>query len=108
MVAPGFQAMTVTQFHVGLGVTIFCLGVIGFLTRRSGLIALISLELMLNGVNLCLVSFSKMHGNPEGSSMLLLIILVAAAEAAIALSLLVALYRKTGSDSLDDFRQLKG
>lgn len=100
--------LTVTQFHVALGILLFSLGVLGFLTRRSGIIALMCLELMLNGVNLCLVSFSKMHANPQGSSLFLLIILVAAAEAAIALSLLVALFRKTGSVWLDDFRNLKG
>ncbi len=100
--------LTLTQFHVGLGILLFSLGVLGFLARRSGIIALMSLELMLNGVNLSLIAFSKQHGNPEGSSLFLFIVLVAAAEAAIALSLLVALYRKTGSVWLDDFRNLKG
>jgi len=101
-------SMTVTQFHVALSLILFSIGVVGFLTRRSGLIALMSLELMLNGVNLCLVSFSQMHGNPEGSSLFLFVVLVAAAEAALALSILVALFRKTGSVALDDFRNLRG
>lgn len=100
--------LTTTQFHVSLGLVLFCIGVAGFLTRRSGLIAVMSLELMLNGVNLCLVSFSQMHGNPDGASLFLFIVLVAAAEAALALSILVALFRKTGSVALDDFRNLRG
>lgn len=100
--------ITELQLLTGLGLTIFCLGVLGFLTRRSGIIALMCLELMLNGVNLCLVSFSHFHGNAEGSALVLLIVLVAAAEAAIALSLFVSLYRQMGSVELDDFRMFKG
>ena len=103
-----FASLTVTQFHVALGLILFSIGVVGFLSRRSGLIALMSLELMLNGVNLSLVSFSQMHGNAEGSALFLFIVLVAAAEAALALSILVALFRKTGSVALDDFRNLRG
>ena len=100
--------LTPVQFHVGLGLMLFCLGVIGFLTRRSGIVALMSLELMLNGVNLCFVTFSTLHGNTHGSSMVLFVVLVAAAEAALALSILVALFRKLGSVFLDDFRELRG
>lgn len=100
--------MDLTQFHLFIGVALFCIGVIGFLARRSGLVALMSLELMLNGVNLLLITFSRQHGNPEGSVLFLFVILVAAAEAAIALSILVALFRKTGTVYLDDFKELKG
>jgi NADH-quinone oxidoreductase subunit K len=100
--------ITELQFLVGLGLALFAVGVVGFLTRRNGLIALMCLELMLNGVNLCLVSFSRHHGNAEGSALVLLIVLVAAAEAALALSLFVSLYRQSGSVELDDFRLLKG
>ncbi len=97
-----------TEIYIVTGVVLFVLGVIGFLSRRSALIALMSLELMLNGTNLCLISFSRFHGNSEGGSLFLLIVLVAAAEAALALSILVSLYRTSGSVDLDDFRLLKG
>lgn len=100
--------MSAIEFHLALGMAVFGIGAIGFLVRRNGLIALMCLELMLNGVNLCLVSYSRSHANPEGSALVLFIVLVAAAEAAIALSLLVALFRKTGSVALDDYRELKG
>lgn len=100
--------MSVTQFHLMIGLILFCIGIFGFLVRRSGIVALMCIELMLNGVNLCLVSFSQYHGNAEGSSLILCVILVAAAEAAIALSLLVSIYRKIGTISLDDLRSLKG
>lgn len=100
--------MTMTQFHVFISVALFCLGAMGFLSRRSGIVALMCLELMLNGANLMLITFSRLHGNPEGSVLFLFVILVAAAEAAIALSVLVAVFRKTGSVYLDDFKELKG
>jgi NADH-quinone oxidoreductase subunit K len=96
------------EMYVGTGLVLFIIGVIGFLGRRSAVVALMSLELMLNGTNLCLVSFSRFHGNSEGGSLFLLIVLVAAAEAALALSILVSLYRSSGSVDLDDFRLLKG
>ena len=103
-----FAQVSATQFHVALGILLFVIGVCGFLVRRSGIIALMCLELMLNGVNLTLVTFSRFHQSPEGGALMLFVILVAAAEAAIALSLLVSLYRKLGTVSLDDFRALKG
>ncbi len=100
--------ITELQFLVGLGIALFSVGVLGLLTRRNGLIALMCLELMLNGVNLCLVSFARHHGNAQGSALVLLIVLVAAAEAALALSLFVSLFRQSGSVELDDYRLLKG
>ena len=98
----------VLQFHSILALLLFCIGCAGFLIRRSGLVALMCIELMLNGVNLLLVSFSKAHGHAGGSVMVLFVVLVAAAEAAIALSILVALYRKLGTVNLDEVRELRG
>jgi NADH-quinone oxidoreductase subunit K len=97
-----------TQFHAAVAILIFCLGIFGFLSRRNGLVALMSLELMLNGVNLLLVTFGKLNGNPDAASLFMFIVLVAAAEAAIALSIFVALSRKHGTVFLDDLRRLKG
>jgi len=96
------------EMYVVTGILLFVLGMVGFLARRSAVIALMSLELMLNGTNLCLISFSRFHGNADGGSLFLLIVLVAAAEAALALSILVSLYRTSGTVDLDDFRLLKG
>lgn len=93
---------------VGLALCLFSIGVIGFITRRSGLIALMSLELMLNGVNICLVAFARYHNVPDPSALVLLIVLVAAAEAALALALFVSLFRQSASVELDDHRMLKG
>lgn len=96
------------QLLTGVGIAIFSLGVLGFLTRRSGITALMCLELMLNGVNLCLVSFGRQHASADSSALVMFIVLVAAAEAAIALALFVALFRQNGSVELDDYRMLKG
>ena len=96
------------QPMIYLGILLFCIGAVGFLARRSGLIALMCLELMLNGVNLTLVTMSHLHANSDGSVLFLFVVLVAAAEAAIALSLLVALFRKSGTVMLDDFKLMKG
>jgi NADH-quinone oxidoreductase subunit K len=100
--------MNVLDFHVGLGLSLFCIGVFGFLVRRSALISLMCLELMLNGVNLCLVAYSTNSPSLDGTSLFLFIILVAAAEAAVALALLVAIYRRTGNVFLDGLRKLRG
>jgi len=105
---PSHETIDPIQFHIGISFLLFSVGLFGFVFRRSGIIALMCIELMLNGTNLALVSFSHQHKNPEGSSLILFVVLVAAAEAAIALSLFVSLYRKTGSVFLDDFKTLKG
>ncbi|NCN26307.1 NADH-quinone oxidoreductase subunit NuoK [bacterium] len=96
------------EFHVFVSIALFAIGAYGFLCKRSGLIALMCLELMLNGVNLFLMTFSKHHSSPDGASLFLFIVLVAAAEAAIALSIFVILSRRFGSVVLDDYRRLKG
>ncbi len=102
------MSLSVVDFHVLLGALLFGIGALGFLVRRSGLIALMCVELMLNGVNLTLVSYASQSNNPQASVLILFIVLVAAAEAAVALSLLVTLYRKIGTVELDDLRALKG
>ncbi|MBP7845130.1 MAG: NADH-quinone oxidoreductase subunit NuoK [Proteobacteria bacterium] len=103
-----FWAINETQFHATIAIVIFSLGVFGFLARRNGLVVLMSLELMLNGVNLLLVTFGKLNGNPDSSALFMFVVLVAAAEAAVAFSIFVALSRKHGSVYLDDLRRLKG
>jgi NADH-quinone oxidoreductase subunit K len=100
--------MSALSLIVGLGISLFAIGIVGFVTRRSGLIVLMSLELMLNGVNICLVAFSRYHSSADPSALVMLIVLVAAAEAAIALSLFVSLFRLSGSVELEDYRMLKG
>jgi NADH-quinone oxidoreductase subunit K len=76
-----------------VGATLFGLGMLGFLTRRNLILMFLSLELMLAGVSLNFIAFGNLHGDLGGQVFVLLILTVAACEAALALALIVALYR---------------
>ena len=100
----------ISQLHlvIVVGILLFSLGTITFLVKRSAVVALMGVELMLNGINLILVQAGQLHGNVEGSGLMLFVILVAAAEAALALSIFVILFRKTGTLILENYRSMKG
>jgi len=87
---------------------IFTLGAVGVLTRRNALIVLMSIELMLNAVNLAFVGFSRHHGLPDGQVFAVFVMAVAAAEAAVGLALVLLLFRHKASVDLDHFTMLKG
>jgi len=80
-------------WYLVLSAFIFCIGVAGVLTRRSPLVILICLELMLNAGNLALVAFSKMTGNGDGQIFALIVMIVAAAEVVVGLGVIVAMFR---------------
>jgi len=79
--------------YLAFGVLLFVIGVVGVLTRRNAIIVLMSIELMLNAVNLTLISFSHYLQDLRGQVFTLFIIAVAASEAAIGLALVISLYR---------------
>ncbi len=85
--------------YVALGALLFVLGALGFFTRRNLIVLMLSAEMMLHGVSLTLVAFSRMHHNFEGQAFTIFILTVATSEAGIALAIILALYQKT--DSLD-------
>lgn len=87
---------------------LFMLGVIGVLTRRNLLIVFMSVELMLNAVNLAFVAFSRHNGAVDGHVFAILVMAVAAAEAAVGLALVILLYRNRLSVHMDDLDLLKG
>jgi NADH-quinone oxidoreductase subunit K len=91
-----------------LAVILFCIGVCGFLTRRNVIIMFLSIELMLNGVNLNLVALSHFLESLRGQTFTFFIITVAAAEAAIGLGIAILLYRSRRSVHIDTINQLKG
>ena len=92
---------TVTPSHyLVLSLILFAIGFFGVLLRRNLLLVLMSLELMLNGINLALVNFSRTALNLDGSIFVFFIMTVAAAEVAVGLALLVALYKRRKSSSL--------
>jgi len=100
--------LTVTPHHfLILSLILFGIGFLGLLIRRNVLLMLMSLELMLNGVNVALVTFSRVGNNLDGGIFVFFIMTVAAAEVAVGLALLVALYKKRKSVFTDDMSLLK-
>ncbi|MBM9614946.1 NADH-quinone oxidoreductase subunit NuoK [Desulfobulbus rhabdoformis] len=96
------------SWYMALAVLLFSIGVCGFLTRRNVIIMFLSLELMLNGVNLNLVALSYYMDSVRGQAFTFFIITVAAAEAAIGLGIAISLYRSRRSVHVDSLNQLKG
>jgi NADH-quinone oxidoreductase subunit K len=96
-----------TLHYLVLGAALFLLGVIGVLTRRNVVIVLMSIELILNAVNLNLVAFSHMWGNLHGQVFSIFIITDAAAEAAVGLGILIAFFRNKETVNVDEVNLLK-
>jgi NADH-quinone oxidoreductase subunit K len=89
-------------------VSLFGLGLAGFLIRRNAIIVLMSLELMLNAVNLLFVEISMRTGTPDGIIFVIFVITVAAAEVAVGLGIILNLYRLKGTVELNAFKNLQG
>jgi NADH-quinone oxidoreductase subunit K len=94
-------------YYLLLSLVLFAIGVGGALLRRNALIVLMSLELMLNAANLTLVAFARAQGDMRGQIMAFLVIAVAAAEAAVGLSIVVAVFRIRRTASLDEVNEMK-
>lgn len=92
-----------------LALILFCIGLYGALTKRNTVIVLISIELMLNAVNINLVTFSKYGVAPaiDGQIFALFTIAIAAAEASVGLAILIALYRNRKTVNIDEMNSLK-
>ena len=93
--------------YLAIGAILFVLGLIGFLTRRNLIVMFLSAELMLQGVALNFVAFSRVHGNLHGQVFALFIIAVAACEAGIALAMFLMLYRKKRSLDISLWQALR-
>ena len=92
---------------LGLSAVLFGIGVSGFLARRNIILMLLSVEVMLNAVNLSLAGFSRHLEDPRGQILALFVIAVAAAEVAVGLGLVIALNRNRPGASVSDLTQLK-
>jgi len=92
----------------GLSCVLFGIGMFGFLARRNIILMLVSIEVMLNAVNLSLAAFSWHLDDPRGQVMALFVIAVAAAEAAIGLGLVIALNRNKPGAAVADITELQG
>jgi NADH:ubiquinone oxidoreductase subunit K len=91
-----------------LGAVLFCTGVYGVLARRNAVMVLMSVELILNAVNLNLVAFALMNGNVDGQVFALYVIGVAAAEVGVGLAMVILVYRNRRSIALDQLSEMKG
>ena len=96
------------EWFVVLSALIFAIGAAGVLTRRSPLVILLCLELMLNAGNLALVAFSRMVGNGDGQVFALIVMVVAACEVVIGLGIIVAMYRRRLKIDVDAVTELRG
>ncbi|MFN8027103.1 MAG: NADH-quinone oxidoreductase subunit NuoK [Acidimicrobiia bacterium] len=99
--------MTLNNFLI-LGAFLFCTGLYGVLARKNAVLVLMSIELMLNAVNINLVAFSAFRANVTGQVFSLFIITIAAAEVGVGLAIVLLIYRNSRSVDLDQVDQLKG
>jgi NADH:ubiquinone oxidoreductase subunit K len=97
-----------TSWYVVLSSLLFATGAAGVLLRRSPLVILLCLELMLNAGNLALVAFSRMLGNSDGQIFAIVVMVIAACEVVVGLGLIVAIYRRKLPLNVDDLRELRG
>ena len=88
--------MSAQQFYI-LAITLFCIGIIGVISRKNIFVIYMSIEIMLNAVNLLLAVFSRVNGDLNGSVIALLMIAVIAAEAGVFLAIIMQLYRNKKS-----------
>lgn len=99
--------MVPTTWVLGLAVGLFAIGVAGVLIRRNAIVVFMSVELMLNAVNLVLVAFSRIRADLDGQVLCFFIMAVAAAEAAIGLGIIIALFRRSENIDLDEASLLR-
>ncbi|HXH57078.1 MAG TPA: NADH-quinone oxidoreductase subunit NuoK [Iamia sp.] len=99
--------MLLNQFLL-LAAALFSIGVYGVIARRNGVAVLMSIELILNAVNINLIAFSAVHGDLSGQVFALFVIAIAAAEVGVGLAIVLAIYRNRHSVDLDELDLMKG
>ncbi len=97
-----------TQLLLGLAVALFSIGLVGVIVRRHALVMLMCMELMLNGVNLSLVTFAQQSGTHAGAVLVFLVFVVATAEIALAIPIVLLLVRARHTLDVGAFDELKG
>jgi NADH:ubiquinone oxidoreductase subunit K len=95
-------------WYLVLSALLFATGATGVLLRRSPLVILLCLELMLNAGNLALISFARSLGNEDGQVFALVVMVVAACEVVVGLGLIVAIFRRRLPLDVDEIRELRG
>lgn len=95
------------NWYLSLSAVLFAMGVLGVLLRRNVIVILMSIELMLNSVNLTLVALSQYMGDPAGQMLVFFVISVAAAEAAVGLGIVISLFRNRETVNVNEINLLK-
>ena len=99
--------MLINQFLI-LGAILFCIGVYGVIARKNAVLVLLSIELILNSVNLNLLAFALRNASPDGQVFALYVLAIAAAEVGVGLGLVLLIYRNRRTISLDELSEMKG
>lgn len=95
------------SYYLLLAALLFTIGALGVLLRRNAILVFMCVELMLNSVNLTLVTFSRIQGNLDGQVMAFFVMVVAAAEVVVGLAIIMSIFRTRRSASIDDANLLK-
>jgi len=95
-------------YYLALSALLFTMGVVGVLVRRNALVIFMSIELMLNSVNLTFVAFARQFGTVEGQVMVFFVMVIAAVEVVVGLSIIIAIFRTRGTMDIDDVDLLRG
>ena len=96
------------SWYIALAVSLFAIGALGVLLRRSPLIILLSVEIMLNGANLALIAFARHVGHEDGQVFAIAVMAIAASEVVVGLGLIVAMGRRNIELDVDKLRTLRG
>lgn len=100
--------MVPLSYYLAISAAMFVIGAVGVIVRRNAIVVFMSIELMLNAVNITFVAFSKLHANLDGQIAVFFIMVVAAAEAAVGLAIIIALFRTTKSVETVEAKELRG
>ena len=95
------------DYYLYLSAVLFTIGSVGVLVRRNAIVVFMCIELMLNAVNLTLVTFARMHDNLDGQIIAFFVMVVAAAEVVVGLAIIMSIFRARRSASVDDANLLK-
>ena len=94
-------------YYLAISTFMFVLGVVGVLTRKNAIVIFMCVELMLNAVNLSLITFSRMHNDPAGSMLVFFVMCVAAAEAVVGLAIIISMFRNKQDIDINNFNLFK-
>jgi NADH-quinone oxidoreductase subunit K len=100
--------MVPLNWYMMLSAAVFCVGIFGFMARKNIILMFISIELMLNAVNINLVAMSHYLEDLTGQVLSFFVITVAAAEASIGLAIIIALFRNKETANVDEMREMRG